>query len=316
MSVSIPVRVAATEDLTPRIKLFTLVSVDGSRLPAFTAGSHIAVETTGGLERQYSICNDPSETDRYLIAVQCELDGRGGSKWMHENVCVGDTLRIKPPLNNFPLGEKATHHLLIAGGIGVTPILSMARDLARRCQSFDIVYLSRSKPEAAFLDVFASDPFAGRTTLHHDLEAGQAFDLAAVLGHVSEGAHIYCCGPAGLMKAVEQLTKGRVAHTVHFEKFSNDIASHQSGDRPLSVVLAKSKTTVDVRAEQTILDALLEHGIDVDYSCCEGTCGTCVVKLLDGIADHRDAVLSDDEKGKLIAICCSRAKTPSLTLDI
>ena len=235
---------------------------------------------------------------------------------MHENVRAGDTLHIKSPQNNFPLDDKAAHHLLIGGGIGITPILSMVRDLARRDQPFSVVYLSRSKPEAAFLDVFASESFAGRATLHHDLEAGQAFDLAAVLGNVPEGTHIYCCGPAGLMMAVEELTKGRAPHTVHFEKFSNDIASHQSGDQPLSVILAKSKTTVNVRAEQTILDALLEKGIDVDYSCCEGTCGTCVVRLLHGVADHRDAVLADEEKGKLIAICCSRAKTSSLTLDI
>jgi phthalate 4,5-dioxygenase reductase subunit len=316
MSNALTVRVSEIVDLTSRVRCFTLVPSDvGAGLPRFTAGSHISVETNTGTERQYSLCNDPDEEDCYVIAVQREQEGRGGSLWMHEHVEAGSLLTIKPPLNNFSLADTAQHHLLIAGGIGITPVLSMVRVLAKQGKSFNTIYLSRSKADAAFLDVLSSE-FGGSTQIRHDDEGEDLFDLASALKPRRAGTHVYCCGPSGLMNAVESLTRDWAPETVHFERFSNQIVSNQAGDRSFAVKLAKSGLTVEVGANQSILDALLQRGISVAYSCCEGTCGTCVVKVLDGVPDHRDAVLTAQEKDRLIAICCSRARSDVLILDL
>lgn len=318
MAPTIRVRVASTLDAAARIRLYELVPVVGD-LPPFTAGAHVTVRLPSGTERQYSLCNDPAEANRYVIGVlRCD-DGRGGSREMHAAVAAGVELLIGAPANNFPLAPEATASLLVAGGIGATPILAMARVLARAGHDFRLVYLSRSPVETAFLDDLAGPAFAGRVTVHHDEgRADRQADLAALLGPAAPGRHLYCCGPAGLMAAVAGAAADWPAGHVHFEHFTNEIAAEQAGDRPFTVRLAGRGGSYVVPPGRTILEVLLEAGLDIDYSCGEGTCGTCITRLLAGVADHRDAVLTDAEKaaGDSITICCSRAKTPELVLDL
>jgi len=256
MSEVFQLKVRAIAELTPRIRSFELVPpVRGAKLPAFTAGAHLTVHLPSGLERQYSLCNDPAERHRYSIAVQRETTGRGGSDEMFRAVHVGDTLAVGAPRNLFPLhdGEDA-EAVLIAGGIGVTPILAMARHLSAAGRRFSVLYLTRDAEETAFGEEFAALAAAGApVTVHHDGgEVARAFNLAAFLGALSETAHVYCCGPAGLMKAVATLGEGR-GERMHFEHFSNDEAAPRSGDQPFVVMLARSGRDIEIPADRTIL---------------------------------------------------------------
>ncbi len=319
MSEHLTLRVRAIAELTPRIRSFELVPAEpGAVLPPFTAGAHLTVHLPSGLQRQYSLCNDPAERHRYVIAVQREENGRGGSEEMFRAVHVGETITVGLPRNHFPLHEAdAEPAVLIAGGIGVTPILAMARHLSASGRPFSLVHLARDPEAAPFAEELAAFAAAGApVTVHHDGgDPARAFDLAGFLAALPATAHVYCCGPAGLMAAVESLGAGR-GERLHFEHFSNDDAGPRSGDRPFTVVLARSGREVAVAADTTILQALLDAGLDVDYSCTEGTCGTCITRLVAGEPDHRDMVLLPGEKADSIVICCSRAKGDRLVLDL
>lgn len=311
------VRVARVADIAARIRLFELVPAEGAPLPAFAAGAHVVVRLPSGTERHYSLCNDPSETHRYVIAVLREGEGRGGSREMHEAVPPGHVLTIAGPFNNFPLAPGAHSSLLVAGGIGITPILCMARALAAAGSPFELVYLTRSREETAFLNVLCATPLVEHVRLHHDggLRERQ-FDLARLLAEPG-GRHVYCCGPAGLMEAVRSRSAHWPADTVHFEYFSGIDTGPRDGDGAFTVSLARRGVSVEVAAGQSILDALLGAGIEVDHNCCEGVCGTCIVRSLEGEVDHRDSILSEAErKAGDITICCSRALGPRLVLDI
>ena len=319
MSEVFQLKVRAITELTPRIRTFELVPlVRGAELPAFTAGAHLTVHLPSGLERQYSLCNDPAERHRYCIAVQREAAGRGGSEEMFRAVHVGDTIAVGAPRNLFPLHEgEDGDAVLIAGGIGVTPILAMARHLQAAGRRFSVLYLTRDAEETAFGEEFAGLAAAGApVTVHHDGgDAARAFDLAAFLDALSETAHVYCCGPAGLMKAVAALGAAR-GERMHFEHFSNADAGARTGDRPFVVTLARSGRDIAIPADRTILATLLEAGLDIDYSCTEGTCGTCITRLISGEPDHRDRVLLPDERRDHVVICCSRARGDRLVLDL
>lgn len=319
MSAALRLKVRAIAELTPRIRSFEFVPLmRGDELPAFTAGAHLTVHLPSGLERQYSLSNDPAERHRYVIAVQREEAGRGGSAEMFGAVHVGDVLAVGAPRNLFPLhdaGDEAA--VLVAGGIGVTPILAMARHLAAVRRPFSVLYLVRDPEAAAFAEEFAALASTGvSVTLHHDGgDPARAFDLGGFLAALPDSAHVYCCGPAGLMAAVAALGAGR-GERMHFEHFSNADGGAKSGDRPFVVTLARSGRDIAIPADRTILATLLEAGLDIDYSCTEGTCGTCITRLVSGEPDHRDRVLLPDERRDHIVICCSRARGDRLVLDL
>lgn len=301
------------------IRSFEFVDPAGGEMPPFTAGSHLDVHLPNGLVRQYSLCNDPRETHRYVVAVLREPAGRGGSLSMHDAVREEDRITISAPRNNFPLHEEAGRHLLIAGGIGITPMLAMARHLAATGADYRLHYCSRSVEKTAFRAVLQDGPFAERVSFHHDGgDPSKGLDVTALLAEVEDGTHVYCCGPAGLMHAVKSASAHWPLGRVHFEFFATDPAVPEEPSTAFEVEIASSGAVYQVPPDKSILDVLLENGHDVDSSCEEGLCGTCIVDVLEGEPDHRDFVLDDEEKesNQLITVCCSRAKSGRLKLDL
>ncbi len=286
---------------------YELVSGDGTALPEFTAGAHVSVRTPGGYERKYSLCNGPGERDRYEIAVLRDSGGRGGSVDLTDQVCEGDDLEVSLPRNDFPLVPAAAGYLFIAGGIGITPILSMIRQLratgAARCR---LIYLTRNAAQAAFADELNRPQWQGQVVMHHDEgDPERAFDLWPLLEKPA-GRHVYCCGPAGLMNAVRDMTGHWPSSSVHFEAFA-DAAVVKADDVPFTVRLARSGACVAVPVGQSILEALRAAGHDLPSSCESGSCGTCRTQLIRGTVDHRDFVLREDEHDTHIMICVSRS---------
>jgi vanillate O-demethylase ferredoxin subunit len=318
--VAIPVRVERIVDETAEIKSFHLVPASGKALPAFTPGSHISVSIPDGLTRQYSLCNGPREDRAFHIAVKREPDSRGGSRTLHERVTEGDALEVLPPRNHFPLDKSAKHHLLIAGGIGITPLLSMARHLSAQGTSFQLQYFARSPGHAAFHELLSREEFTGKVDFHYALEpAALKIYLHSLLHRRPEGAHLYVCGPRPFMDLVEDIaTATWPPETVHMEFFSADPAASSAPRLPFEVSLARSKVTFMVPAEKTVLEVLAERGIQVLNSCGQGVCGTCVTGVLEGTPDHRDAFLSDKERKACdkMMLCVSRACSQKLVLDL
>jgi phthalate 4,5-dioxygenase reductase subunit len=308
-------RVREVTALAEGIQGFTLARDDDATLPPFTAGAHLPVKAPNGLMRRYSLCNDPAETDRYCIAVKREADGGGGSRSLVDDTKPGDTLEVSAPRNDFALAA-APSYVLIAGGIGITPILSMARHLVSTGGApFRLYYLGRSPEVMAFRDVLSGSEFRGRVVMHCDGgDPDRTFDLWPVLER-PKGAHVYCCGPRGLMQAVRDMTGHWSSAAVHFEDFGAGNAA-QPEDTAFQVRLARTGTTVDVPVGCSILEALRGHGVDIASSCESGSCGTCEVRLLEGEADHRDLVLAEHEKSRLIMVCVSRARSAELVLDL
>jgi phthalate 4,5-dioxygenase reductase subunit len=311
------VRVAAVEEAAADTRQFELRPLEGQGLPEFTAGAHITLRAPNGLLRKYSLCGDPAERDRYLIAVKRELSGRGGSASMHDAVRAGDTLPISAPQNDFELRRNAAGYIFIAGGIGITPILSMMRHLkSQGGPRFRLFYLCRSPELTAFADELAGPQFHSQVKIHHDHgDPAQFFDLWPVLEQ-PKGAHLYCCGPRSLMQSVRDMTGHWSSAAVHFESFSEGSDAHKPEDRPFTVHLARSGGLIEIPAEKSILEALRGAGHVLPSSCESGTCGTCRTRLLSGEVDHRDLVLSDDERDSNVMICVSRARSAVLTLDL
>lgn len=301
------------------IRTFEFVDPRRGSLPAFTAGAHIDVHVPDGHVRQYSLCNDPSETHRYVVAVLRDGNGRGGSMAMHDRVHEGDAVVVSVPRNHFPLHEKARRHLLIAGGIGITPMLAMAQRLNAIGADYALHYCTRSPDKTAFRTRLAEEPFARHAKLYHDGgNPSEGLDLRALLAQPEPDTNVYCCGPSGLLGALKKATVHWPEGTVHFEFFANDQSATSTVGQGFEVVIASTGAVYPVQNHQSILQVLLEHGHDIDHSCDEGICGTCIVKVLEGEPDHRDLVLEDIEKkaNTLITVCCSRAKTARLTLDL
>jgi len=314
------VTVRAVRDEALDVRSFELVAAEGSALLPFTPGSHIDVEVAPGIVRQYSLCSDPRETDRYLIAVKREPASRGGSAGMHERVRAGDRLTIGEPRNNFALAADASHHLLIAGGIGITPLLAMAQHLLATGASFQLVYFSRSIAHTAFRDVLSAPEYRGRVTFHYALEPEQVRAyLRKLLWEHSPGAHLYLCGPRPFMDLVETTAAPTWApSSVHLEYFAADPAALAGPSEGFIVKLARHGGEFNVPEGRTIIEVLAENGIDVDTSCEQGVCGTCITGVLEGEPDHRDVFLTDEEKraGDRMTICVSRAKSARLVLDL
>ncbi len=301
------------------IRSYELVDPDGRLLPMFTAGGHVDVELPNGLARQYSLSNDPRDVDRYVVAVLREPVGRGGSAYMHDTLKEGDMLTIGTPRNNFPLIEDASHHIMLAGGIGVTPMLAMARELSQRGESFELHYCTRTPAKTAFMKEIQGSAFADNIHFHHDNgNPADGLDIAGLLKEVRPGAHVYYCGPTGFMHACEQASQHWPRGTVHFEFFSVDATVEHGEDAAFQVEIASTGQILHVPADKSIVDVLRANGIDVETMCEEGICGTCATVLLEGEPDHRDFVLDDEEKarGEFIMVCCSRAKSPLLKLDL
>ncbi len=313
----ITVQITAKREIAQDIHFFDLRLADGGDLPAFTAGAHIPVRIPNGRMRSYSLCNDPTERHRYCLAVKRDGNGRGGSVNLIDATAVGDTLNIAPPRNLFPLEGNPPSILFIAGGIGITPIRSMIAHLtATGAQPFKLYYFTRSPEQMAFRDEFTAPAFQGRVTLHHDGgDPAKAFDLWPVL-ETPKGAHIYCCGPRGLMDAVRDMSGHWPKSAVHFEDFGAGIAPVKAADTAFAVKLAKSGLTLIVPPDKSILEVIRAAGIDAPSSCESGTCGTCRCGLLSGEVDHRDMVLAEHEKASAIMICVSRAKAGELVLDL
>lgn len=314
------VLVARKEAIARDVFLFELASPDGHALPAFEPGAHIDVEVAPGLVRPYSLCNDAAERARYQIAVLRDPDSRGGSSAMHERVHAGDLIRISEPRNHFSLAPDAPQSLLFAGGIGVTPILCMARRLASVGADFIMHYCARSFERMAFREQLEQGRFADKVHLHVDgAGMGHRLDIAAVLSGARSDAHLYVCGPGGFLDSVRDTAAaaGWEKERIHFERFCAEPLPPQATD-DFDVQLARSGRTVRVRTDQSIVQALAEAGIDVPVSCEQGVCGTCLTRVLDGVPDHRDQYLMDPEKAAndQMLLCCSRARTPSLRLDL
>lgn len=303
----------------PGIMNFELRRPDNGVLPAFTAGSHIDLHLPNGLVRQYSLCNSSSRSEHYEIAVLLEPDGRGGSKSAHEDLVPGTIVRIAAPRNLFAL-VPGRHSILLAGGIGVTPILSMADALASADASFEFHYCARSDDRAAFRDRIAASPFASRVQFHFDDgDSSQKLDIRAALSDARDDIHLYVCGPTGFMDYVLSNAKecGWSEANTHFEFFTAQGTS-QSGDTGFDLKLARSGRVIRVEADQTVIKALTLCGIDIPVSCEQGICGTCLTDVLEGEVEHRDQFLTEEEQtsNKLFTPCCSRSKSPMLVIDL
>lgn len=318
---TIAVRVERRRIEADGIVSFELVSPDGADLPGFEAGAHIDVQVPGGPVRQYSLCNAPWERHRYQIAVLRDPASRGGSIGMHDALPEGATLRISAPRNHFPLAQGKATHLLIAGGIGLTPLLCMADYLSSQGEPFSFHYCSRSRDRAAFLDRIESSAWADRARLHFDnLGPEQRIDLPGLLGSPSADLHLYVCGPQGFMDAVLEQARasGWDAGRLHYEYFAATPPALSADGAAFEVELAQSRLVVTVPSDQTIIQALHKAGVDVPVSCEQGICGTCLTRVISGEPDHRDLYLSPQEQAcnDQFLPCCSRSRSPRLVLDL
>ena len=308
--------VESTREIARGIHSFELEDPAGAELPAFTAGAHIGLRVPTGRMRKYSLCNDPAERDRYVIAVKREESGSGGSSSLIDQVTPGDRLECTPPRNDFALSDRATSFLFIAGGIGITPILSMVRHLKSTASArFKLYYCTRTPEDTPFREELTGPDYRGRVVIHHDDgDPERLLDLWPLLERPT-GAHVYCCGPRSMLEAVRDMTGHWSSGRVHLESFDDAAAMRTPRDRPLRVRLARTGGVVDVPADQSILEALRAAGLVVPSSCESGTCGTCRTGLVDGQPDHRDLVLSDAERESNIMVCVSRALSDELAID-
>lgn len=291
------------------------LTAHGSSLPPAAAGSHLILNLPNDLKRSYSLLCGSERPDAYRIAVLRQPGGRGGSAFVHDELAAGDTILSSRPRSGFPLVEDAEASIFVAGGIGVTPLLAMARRLAEIDRPFQFHLAVRSREQA----IFAKEIEAlGPLCLHVDDERmGRPLDMKAVVSAVPEGSHIYCCGPDGMLDAFLHETQARAPETVHFERFGAARPAQQE-DGGFTVILKRSGRELFVPPSTSILDRLAEAGIEVQSSCCDGVCGTCETVVLEGAVDHRDGVLTNREResGSVMMVCVSRALGDTLVLDI
>ena len=286
-------------------------------LPQFSAGAHIDVHIEAGLVRQYSLCNNPNKRHRYLIAVQREATGHGGSRAMHDNLRVGDLVSIGTPRNFFSIAPSARRHLLIAGGIGITPMMAMVEELEARGEEYLLHFCARSREKTPFLDRLTPLVRAGNVKLHYD--GGnplRGLDLATTLKDPEADTHLYYCGPPGFMEAAATAASHWSEGTVHFEHFSAPVSADAKGNRPFKVRLVRSKLELDIPSNKTIVEILREHDVFIETSCKQGYCGTCLTRYVEGQPEHRDSVLSEDDRKNFVLICCARSISTELVLDL
>ena len=292
-------------------------------LPAVEAGAHIDLHLPNGMVRSYSLVNEPGDRQHYQIAVLKDGTSRGGSIYVHERLRVGQVLRVAGPRNHFRVDETAEHSILVAGGIGVTPLLCMARRLRQLGRSAQVMYFARTRQSAAFVEELQVLGFP--LHLHFDDEQGRHPDLAGLLApHVNRaGTHVYACGPAMMLDAFISTCERLGLRNHHIERFAAAPAPTSSpvgsiGQSAYVVELRRSARRIEVQAGQTLLQALINAGVPVDYACEEGICGTCRTRVLEGEPEHRDSVLTSAERDshRFIMPCVSGCRSPSLVLDL
>jgi len=316
MSELITVRVAAKANAAQGVCALTLVAADGGALPAFTAGAHLDVHLPGGLVRQYSISNDPAETHRYVLGVLLESNSRGGSRAVHEQLAPGQTLQVSSPRNHFALVQ-APHSLLIAGGIGITPLLAMARQLAREGAGFELHYAARSTARLAFAADIEASPWAGATHFH---VGDRHLDVERLLAVQGADVHVYVCGPKRLIDAVTDAARrlGWAGERVHHEYFAGAESAPAGQNRAFEIELAGTGRVIAVPADQSAAQALIAAGVSLLTSCEQGVCGTCLTRVVAGEPDHKDLYLTPEERAAndQFTPCCSRSRSPRLVLDL
>jgi vanillate O-demethylase ferredoxin subunit len=312
---TISTRLLQIDDLSADVRALTL-GVEGPGLVGLEAGAHLDVHLGTSLIRQYSVVDWATDGSWVSIAVKREAEGRGGSVAMHA-LAVGDRLDVSGPRNNFPLVSGAEPVVLLAGGIGVTPVYAMARALQQAGRPFEVHYFVRSKQHAAFDARLAALGLDGDYLLHCDDTEGFP-DFFALLKSYPADVQLYVCGPEVMLNAVQKASTELGVGTVHFERFAALPFDHEGDERAFQVVVSSTGQTLDVPAETSILDVLRDAGHDVDWGCSEGVCGTCITDVLDGVPDHRDSILTEDEReaGDCLCICVSRAQSDRLVLDL
>jgi vanillate O-demethylase ferredoxin subunit len=314
------VRVAARTQLAEDIAGYELAPLGDAALPDFEAGSHIDVHVAGGLVRQYSLYDLPEGRPRFRIGVLRDPQSRGGSVRLVDAVQEGDILTVSAPRNHFALHAGPGRSLLFAGGIGITPILCMAQQLAREDRSFEMHYCGRSLPRMAFVDRLREGAFGDRVHVHvDDGSAEQQLDACSAIGAPAADRHLYVCGPTGFMDHILHIARelGWDEAHLHREYFAAAPFDH-SADGPFEIELQRSGTVIKVAADQSAAAALIEAGAPLSLSCEQGVCGTCMTKVLAGVPDHRDLYLTDEEheSNDVFMPCCSRARTPRLVVDL
>lgn len=288
-------------------------------LPVFEAGSHIDLHLNNGLVRSYSLINRPDERTAFRIAIYRDPASRGGSSYVHEGLRPGQLLRISMPRNNFRLVEDAGQSIFIAGGIGITPFLAMTARLNALGRPWRLFYCSRTPERAAFLTELQDLAALGQGELicnFDSLPGAALLDIEAVIAEAPPESHFYCCGPTGMLASYREAARAVPAERVHFEYFSSDVELAAAGG--FTVILGKSGRRVSVPPGNTILDALIAGGMSLPYSCQQGVCGACEVAVMAGRPDHRDMILSEEERAsnRTMLICCSGSLTPELVLDL
>ena len=310
------VRVERVLTEADRIKSFVLSRTNGKPFPALAGGAHIGVQVPGIGTRHYSVCSDPSDQGAIRIAVLRETNGRGGSAWMHDNVRQGQHLVIASPKNGFPVDARADHHVMIAGGIGITPFLSMIHEIASREQSFELHYCAKDPARMAFHDELAklAQKFDIRFYFDHG-DPSQGCNFVELLSQPQPTTHVYCCGPNGLISAVKSAAAAWGDDAVHFEEFVGVSPIPAGEAEPFQIHLKRSGGTIAVGPSETALDALTRAGVDVPGDCRTGACGTCILGYADGHIDHRDVCLTDSERKTSFTPCVSRA-TDRVVIDL
>jgi ferredoxin-NADP reductase len=288
---------------------------DGGTLPAWTPGAHVDLVLSDQLTRQYSLCGSAADRRTWRIGVLKDPGSRGGSAFVHEQLEVGSTVRVRGPRNRFPL-ITSPRYQFVAGGIGITPLIPMITEANAAGADWQLLYGGRRRASMAFVDELA--PHGDRVRLHPQDEFGM-LDLASVLEQPRPGTLVYCCGPEGLLAAVESQCRGWPAGSLHVERFSaKPVEPAPEGDTAFELVLQRSGITLEVGPDMSVLEVCEDAGVSVLGSCYEGICGTCETAVIDGVPDHRDSVLTQDEQavGDVMMICVSRCKGPRLTLDL
>jgi ferredoxin-NADP reductase len=310
----IEVRLTAIRYAARDTNMFELMRADEKPLPPYEPGAHIDLHLPNGLIRQYSLIEAEPDPSRYTIAVKRDPASRGGSRSVHDELRVGRTLQISAPRNNFALIENAAHVILFAGGIGITPIWCMVQRLEKLERSWTLYYACRSRADMAFLhslETMSSSKF------HFDEEsAGKFLDVAAIIAAASNDTHLYCCGPTPMLKAFEAATADWPREQIHIEYFTPKVEAAPTGG--FVVELARSGKEFVIPEGKTILQVLLDAGVDVDYSCELGICGACEQRVISGVPEHRDSILTEEEQASntKVMICCAGCKTERLVLDL